>query len=121
MGKKTKVPKHIAGVKLPKPLRRALREVARTQNGKAVLTEALVGAAALLVAHEAQPGSKTRAMIAKKAPGAKAKSKALAAKALGWAGNAEAFQEAARAFSDSLRQRTETRDVTESPAPPISH
>jgi len=45
MAKIANVPKPIAGVKLPKALRRGLKRVAKSQDGKTVLTEALVAPA----------------------------------------------------------------------------
>jgi hypothetical protein len=120
MAKKNKVPKRIAGVKLPKPLRRGLRDLARTQNGRTVLTEAVVAAAGLLAAHEAQPGSKAREVIAENTPGAKAKAKAFAAEARSWAGGTEPFQDAARAFTESFRNRTAAAAEHDVSTPPIA-
>ena len=54
MAKKTKVPRRIAGVKLPKPLRRGLKDLARTQNGRTVLAEALVAAGGVLASPAAR-------------------------------------------------------------------
>ncbi len=120
MAQKTKVPKRIAGVKLPKQLRRGLRDLARTQNGRTVLTEALVAAAGLLVTHEAQPGSTTRQAVSKNAPRAKAKAAALASEARSWTDSAGAFQDAARAFTDTLQRRATKPASTDREAPPIA-
>ena len=104
MGKKTKPPKRLAGVKIPKPLRSGLRDLARSQDGKTVLTEALLAAAGVLAVRETRPGSRTRKVIAEQAPRAKAKAKELAGEARSWAASAGAFAAATRAFTDSLRQ-----------------
>jgi len=120
MAKKLKVPKRIAGVKVPRHLRWAIRDLAKTQNGETVLTEALVAAAGLLAAHEAQPGSRTRQMVNRQAPRAKAKAKAMVGRAAGWAASAGAFQEATRAFTDSLNRRSAEAAGREVETPPIS-
>ena len=104
MARKVKVPKQIAGVKVPKALRRGLKDLARSQNGRTVLTEALVAAAGVLAAHEAQPGSHARGFVDAKAPGAKAKAKALGEEARSWGASAGAFTDAARAFTETLRR-----------------
>ena len=121
MAKKIKVPKRIAGVKVPKPLRRGLQDLARTQNGKTVLAEALVTAAGLLAAREAQPGSKARAIVAENAPRVKAQGKQLAAGAQAWTDNATALREAAHAFTESLRTRNASSGSHDITTPPIAH
>jgi hypothetical protein len=103
MAKKAKVQKRLAGVKIPKALRRGLRDLARTQSGKAILAEALIAAGGALAALESRPGSKTRALVAEKAPQARAKAKKLAANARESGG---AFEDATRAFTESLRRRS---------------
>jgi hypothetical protein len=108
MAKKIKVPKRVVGVKIPKALRRGLKDLASTQNGRTVLTEALVAAAGLLAAQQAQPGSPTRDLIEDNAARAKAKVKALAAEPRSWAASAGALEDATRAFTDSLRRRSAT-------------
>ena len=113
MPKKIKVPKRFAGVKLPKPLRRGLRDLVRSQNGKTVLTEALLGVAALIATHEAQPGSKTRKGLAKQLPNTSAAAALLA--------EAGPLQEAMRAFTDILRSRSAKATSRDADAPPIAH
>ena len=103
MAKKTKVPKRLAGVKIPRSLRRGLRDLARTQSGKTILAEALIAAGGVLAAFESRPGSTTRTLAAEKAPQAKAKAKKLAANARESGG---AFEDVTRAFTESLRRRT---------------
>lgn len=105
MAKKSKVPKRLAGVKLPKALRRALKDLSRSQSGRTVLGEALLAAGGALAAYEARPGSRTRGLIAAKAPKVKAKAKAVALEARSWKGAGGAFEDAARAFTEALRGR----------------
>jgi hypothetical protein len=102
--KRNKVPKRIAGVKLPKTVRRGLKTLAKSQTGKTVLAETLLAAGAALAAVEARPGSKTRKGAA--SPGRKLKPAALAATAAALdsrASIASAFEQAARSFTDALR------------------
>ena len=99
--RKVSVPKRIGGVKVPKAVRRGLKDLAASQSGKVVLTEALLAAGAVLAANEARPGSKSRKLAAKHAPELKA---ALAeelshAKAVA----AERLQAATRTFTETLR------------------
>ncbi|CAN7322400.1 hypothetical protein LJR219_001716 [Phenylobacterium sp. LjRoot219] len=93
MARKTKVPKKIAGVKLPKPLRRGLRDLAASGSGRLVLVEALAAAGAALAAAQAQPGPTPRKLGAAKTPKA----------ADGRAAAALALEQAVRAFTDALR------------------
>jgi hypothetical protein len=102
--KSKKIPKRLAGVKLPKPLRRGLRDLARSQTGKTVLAEALAAAGAALVATQAAPGSRTRAFVADQGPkvkraGGRARDDIAEARTAA----VTALQEAARSFTDSLR------------------
>lgn len=102
--KRNKVPKRIAGVKVPKAVRRGLKDLARSQDGKTVIAEALLAAGAALAAVEARPGSKTRKTAAQ--AGRKLKPTAVAALATAAdsrAAVAAAFERAARSFTDSLR------------------
>jgi hypothetical protein len=39
--KKTKIPKRLAGVKMPKALREGLKQLAATESGRVVISEAL--------------------------------------------------------------------------------
>src|SRR4051812_21450395 len=79
--KKTKVPKRIAGVKVPKAVRRGLRDLAASQHGKTVLVEALGAVAAALAATQAKPASPTRKLAARQAPKFAAAAEDLRAKA----------------------------------------
>ena len=121
---KSKVPKRIAGVKLPKTLRRGLRDLAASQSGRTVLFEALAAAGAALAAVEAQPGSKTRTFAARQAP----RVKAAAAELQGKAGDARtaaaaAFEDAARSFTEALRRKgpAETPPPVTTPPPAATH
>lgn len=98
---KKKVPKTIAGVKVPKPLRRGLRDLAASQNGRKALTEALDAAAAAL------PGPEVAAKAGKGG-----------ASPSDTAATAAALQDAARSFTDALKRRgqTQTPPVTTPPS-----
>jgi hypothetical protein len=106
-GKPKKVPKRIAGVKLPKALRRGLRDLASTENGRTVLLEALTAAGAALVASQAQPTPKAGKAAAKQAADASAA-----------AGDSrqQALEDAARSFTEALRRST----PAETPPPQTS-
>jgi hypothetical protein len=80
MAKKPKVPKTIAGVKLPKALRRGLRELGASDKGRALLGEALDAAGSALASDQTPTGEAGSPM-------------------------AEALQDAARAFMETLRRR----------------
>lgn len=114
-----KVPKRIAGVKLPKTLRRGLRDLAASQNGRTVLVEALAAAAAALAASQAQPGSATRKAAAKKAPKVGAATAELRNRAMdARAATVAALEDAARSFTDTLRRRSITETPPQTPAAP---
>ena len=102
--KKSAVPKRLAGVKVPKPVRQGLKRLGKTQDGKTVIAEALLAAGAALAAHEAKPGSKTRRAAA--AAGKQAKGKATsaqAATAFRATALASAFGVATQAFTEALK------------------
>jgi len=114
MAKKTNVPKRIAGVKVPKALRRGLRDLAASQHGKTVLVEALAAVGAALAATQAKPGSPTRKLAAKQATNVEGAAKGLRAKAAATrSATAAALEDAARSFTETLRRR----DLTETPPP----
>jgi hypothetical protein len=120
MAKKRKVPKKIAGVKLPKPLRRGLRDLAASQNGRTVLIEALTAADAALAASQARPGSRTRRAAAKQAPKLDAAGDAVRDSVMDARdATVAAFEDAARSFTDALRRRglVETPDETSGETP----
>ncbi|RAK52160.1 hypothetical protein [Phenylobacterium deserti] len=98
--KKNSVPKRLAGVKIPKPLRKGLKRLAASQDGRTVLTEALAAAGAALIATQVLPGSAARRAASKHAPAAKAAANKAGARVGG------AFEEAARVFAEALRART---------------
>ena len=124
MAKKTKVPRTIAGVKLPKALRRGLRDLAASQNGRTVLVEALAAAGAALAATQAKPGSKTRKLAADKASKASAAAEELRSKAAeARSATVTALENAARSFTEALRPRepAETPPQTTSPPSAATH
>jgi hypothetical protein len=123
MAKTKKVPKQIAGVKLPKALRRGLKDLAASQNGRTVLVEALAAAGAALAAVQAQPGSATRRIAAKQAPKLKGAAAEVQAKASETrTATVAAFEDAARSFTEALRRRgiTETPPQTTTTSPAVS-
>ena len=87
---KAAVPKRIGGVKLPKPLRRNLKALSRSEAGRARIAEALAGIDGVLAsgkprapaarkpATAAKARAKSAAKPAKPAPAAKVKRPALA-------------------------------------------
>lgn len=118
--KKASVPKRIAGVKVPKSVRRGLKDLASSDAGKTAITQALVAAGAALAAIQARPDSATRRAIREKGPALKATAHDLtdraadAREALG-----AALEEATRSFTDALRRRsgeTATPKIAEEPA-----
>ena len=103
--KKVSVPKRLAGVKIPKPVRRSLRSFAGSQDGRTILGEALLAAGAAIAANQARDGSATRAAIGKHAPRLKAKARDKAAAIRGSAASVGlAFEAASRAFTEALRR-----------------
>jgi hypothetical protein len=101
--KKIAVPKRFAGVKVPKPMRRGLRRFAASQNGRALIAETILAAAA---ASQARRGSLTRKALAKHGVALKMKAGAGAQAASESVDNLnEAFQAAVRAFMDTLHAR----------------
>src|SRR4051794_26083198 len=107
MAKMKKVPKRIAGVKLPKAVRRGLRDLAASQNGRTVLVEALAAAGAARAASQALPGSTTRKVASKQAPRAAAAADDLRSQAAdARAATVAALEDAARSFTDALRRRS---------------
>lgn len=94
MARKNKVPKKIAGIKLPKPLRRALRDLAASQSGRAALVEALAAAGAALAATQAPPDAKNRKLAGGKA-----------------------LEPAVRAFTEALRRQPEEAPTPVAPPP----
>ena len=97
MAKPRKVPKTIAGVKVPKALRRGLRDLAGRRKGRALLAETLKAAGAALSAIESGARAADATRIA----------------------TTVALEEAARAFTQSLRRRepdVPTPETTPSPS-----
>jgi hypothetical protein len=102
--KRNTVPKRIAGVKVPKSVRRGLKDLAASQTGRTVIAEALLAAGAALAATQAKPGSKARKLAAKHKPELEAAvGEAGAMVSDGKAAVAARFEEAARTFTRALR------------------
>lgn len=110
--KKAKLPKRIAGVKVPKALRRArLAELLSSPVGQAIVADAIVGAAGLLaakakdhpkarhLAHEAKEGAEHAGHDAAQAGREVAHSAGAAGATLAYA-----LSEAAHAFAEALRR-----------------
>jgi hypothetical protein len=115
MAKTKKVPKRIAGVKLPKTLRRGLRDLAADQHGRAALAEALGAAGAALAAAEAQPRPTPRQGARKKGAGVASAGPPRGQGADARADAVAALEDAARSFTDTLRRRSPAQ-----PPPPAS-
>ena len=61
--KTSKFPKRIAGVKVPKPLRRSLNDVLASKLGRDIVADALVAAGAALLGSQTSRGSPTRRFL----------------------------------------------------------
>jgi hypothetical protein len=112
--KKAILPKRIAGVKVPKTLRRGrAAKFLSSPVGIALLSDALVTAGAMLTKKEARPGSATRqfadhplASLADLGAGAKLKGEHSAEALRG------AFTAASVAFADALRNSADAVEAT---------
>jgi hypothetical protein len=107
-----KLPKRIAGVKVPKAVRKgALGDFLASKTGQALIAQALMAASAALVAkQQAEPGSATRkagkgAKAAVKSAGDVVDASGGGTAALAPATLAYAFTEAVHAFAASLKGR----------------
>jgi hypothetical protein len=123
MAKKNKVPKTIAGVKLPKALRRGLRDLAASQNGRLALTEALAAAGAALAATAiAKPAPETPEAAVKLTPKARAAANKLRSQATkARAATVAALEEATRSFTRALQSRQAIETAVQTPPPPSTH
>jgi hypothetical protein len=114
---KSPLPKRIAGVKVPKALRKGrAAEFLASPFGVAILSEALVVAGAAGVAQEAKPGSSMRKLAAKTRE--EMEEAAAAAKHRGQVSAAalrDAFSAASQAFSDRLHQAADTVEPEKKP------
>lgn len=97
-------------MKLPKTLRRGLRDLSGSQAGRAVLAEGFVAAGAALAASQARSGATLRTLAAAN-PGARDLADVRAAAAL-------ALQEAARSFTEALRRNGQPESTPPTAAPP---
>ena len=98
--KKGALPKRIAGVKVPKRLRRDLNGLLGSKLGRSIVADALVAAGAAMVGTQAKKGSQTRRLLHDHPP-AGASGGALAS---GSSALAFALGEASRSFIDALHR-----------------
>lgn len=120
--KSAKLPKRIAGVKIPKAVRKgAIADFLGSKVGKALLAEAVMAAGALLAKQQSEPGSVTRKAARKSKEGLKdiagSAGAAPAAVAAAPATLAYAFAEAGRAFAEAMRGRQPQGDAPAMAAP----
>ncbi len=103
---KQRTPRKIAGVKVPKLVRRGLDELMASKTGRAVVADAILAAGAALLATQAKKGSATRKALDKHLPESVAKTakrKAAAATA-GGSALSLAVGDATRAFIEALQR-----------------
>jgi hypothetical protein len=99
-----KLPKKIAGVKIPKTVRKgAIADFLASKAGQKLIAEAVTAAlAALVVKKEAEPGSTTRKTARKAKEAVEEVADSAPASGAGAGTLAFAFSEAGRAFRDAL-------------------
>lgn len=111
MGKKSKnlLPKKIAGVKVPKNVRKGrLGELLMSPRGQALIAEAVMAAGAVVGAKKLKDTPKARKALAKAGSSAKqAGDDAVKDAGAATAGIAYALGEAARSFADALHREPE--------------
>lgn len=103
--KKAGLPKRIAGVRVPKAVRKGrIADLLASRQGQALIAEAILGAGALAAGMKAKDDPKVR-KLAKDAKGSVAHAGDDAAGAFGGGAStlAYALSEAARAFAEALR------------------
>jgi hypothetical protein len=64
---KARVPKRVGGVKIPKPLRRTLKDLSRTRDGRKLIANSLLAVGVALGANSRRPAAKARRPGAKTA------------------------------------------------------
>ena len=64
---KARVPKRVGGVKIPKPLRRTLKDLSRTRDGRKLIANSLLAVGVALGANSRRPPAKARRPGAKTA------------------------------------------------------
>lgn len=125
--KKRVVPKRIAGVKVPKAVRRTLEEHLGSKNGRKLIGDAVLAAVAAIAAAQSRKGSAARRFAQDHPPenlkaaasNLKGEAKdAAAGAALSGAAIAYALGEAGRSFVDAL-QRHKTEADARAAWPPI--
>lgn len=100
--KKGKLPKRIAGVKVPKQVRRGLEELFASKQGRKIVADTVFAAGAALVGTQARKKSATRAFLREHGPDATAAP--LGAMASGTSALSFALGEASRSFIDVLHR-----------------
>jgi tellurite resistance protein len=113
--KRASVPKRIAGVKVPKSMRRGLKNLGRNPQGRKVVADALLAAGAAIAASQSRPGSATRRAFARSAPQLKTMGKETVAEPVSALGLA--FEAAAEAFAEAIRHRKRDAAAPAAPAP----
>ncbi|HEY9216980.1 MAG TPA: hypothetical protein VIO94_02950 [Phenylobacterium sp.] len=99
--KKNAVPKRIAGVKLPKAMRKGLNELLASQKGRKLVGDALLAAGAAIVAKQTKAGAKAKRFMDEQAPKEALRDPG-GALASGGSALAFALGEAGRTFADAL-------------------
>ena len=94
--RKQAIPKRLGGVKIPKPVRRGLRQFIDSQSGRALAVEAIGALGAAFAASQAKRGSLARSRLADADLSGAAGSTSAAVKF--------AMGEAIRSFSENLKR-----------------
>ncbi|HEX2561977.1 hypothetical protein [Phenylobacterium sp.] len=104
--KKGSLPKRIAGVKVPKRVRRDLNGLLSSKLGRTIIADVLVAAGAAMVGTQAKQNSKTRQFLHDHPPGEApaAVRDGAGAAASGSSALAFALGEASRSFIDALHR-----------------
>lgn len=103
---KKRTPRRIAGVKLPKPVRRGLDELMASKTGRAIVADAVLAAGAVLLATRAKKKPAARKALGKHGP-----EDGLAAAAAGGTALSQALGEAGRTFIDVLQRAKAEADA----------
>ena len=111
--KKRVVPKRIAGVKVPKPLRRSLDELLSSPMGRNMVADAIVAAGAALIASQARKGSAARRFAEQHPPETLKADAEDAAAGVSNSGSALAYAlgEASKTFAEALRRGKAAADA----------
>ena len=110
------IPKRIAGVKVPKAVRKGrFGELLASRTGQAVIAQAILGAGAVAAGVKAKDSPKVQS-AARKAKHAITDKAGAAASDTGASALAYAFGEAARSFADAMRRGGPTQTSAEDEA-----